>query len=72
MTAFSYACYPEHPSWTILSDAYREAYEANGGTISTGRSLPKLLRASGVQNVSTKVHAAITELGDSRRMDALR
>jgi SAM-dependent methyltransferase len=67
----SYACYPEHPSWTILSGAYREAFEANGGTTSTGRSLPNLLRSAGVQNVSVKVHADITKLGDSRRMDPL-
>jgi ubiquinone/menaquinone biosynthesis C-methylase UbiE len=67
----SYACYPEHPSWTALSNAYSEAFEANGGTISTGRSLPRLLRDAGVQNISAKVHAAITERGDTRRMDAL-
>jgi ubiquinone/menaquinone biosynthesis C-methylase UbiE len=67
----SYACHPEHPSWTALSNAYRVAFEANGGTISTGRSLPRLLRDAGVQNISTKVHAAITERGDTRRMDAL-
>jgi SAM-dependent methyltransferase len=67
----SYACYPEHPSWTALFTAYRDAYEANGGTTSTGRSLPKLLHDAGVRNVSVKVHAAITRHGDSRRLDAL-
>jgi SAM-dependent methyltransferase len=60
-------CYPEHPSWTIMLDAYGEAFRASGGSGGTGRTLPRLLRSAGVQNVQTKVHARFLDVGESRR-----
>lgn len=61
-------CYPEHPSWTVLLEAYSEAFRASGGNGGTGRTLPWLLRASGARNVQTKVHARFLDVGNSRRM----
>jgi len=63
----SYVCYPEHPSWTILLDAYIEAFRASGGNGATGRSLPWLLRSAGVRDVQTKVHVRTVHVGESRR-----
>jgi SAM-dependent methyltransferase len=63
----SYVCYPEHPSWTILLDAYTEAFRASGGNGATGRSLPWLLRSAGVRDVQTKVHVRAVHVGESRR-----
>jgi len=60
-------CYPEHPSWTILLDAYSTAFRASGGNSSTGRALPWLLRSAGARNVQTKVQARFLDVGDSRR-----
>jgi len=64
-------CYPEHPSWTILLNAYTEAFRAGGGSGGTGRTLPWLLRSSGVQNIQTKVHARFLDIGESRRIHHL-
>jgi SAM-dependent methyltransferase len=63
----SYVCYPEHPSWTVLLDAYTEAFRAGGGNGATGRTLPHLLRSAGVRNVHTKVHVRAVPVGESRR-----
>ena len=38
----SLACYPDHPSWQILNDAYREAVRATNGDGTSGRTLPWL------------------------------
>jgi SAM-dependent methyltransferase len=63
----SCVCYPEHPSWAILLDAYTEAFRANGGNEITGRTLPWLLRSAGVREVQTKVHVKAVDVGESRR-----
>jgi hypothetical protein len=44
----SYVCYPEHPSWTILLDAYTEAFRRSGGNGATGLTFRKLKRQFGV------------------------
>jgi len=67
----SLACYPEHPSWRIMDDAYREAIRATNGDGTSGRTLPWLLRSAGVAGVRTKVHVRAAELGDPRRMHRL-
>ena len=51
----SHACYPEHPSWQVLNDAYREAVRPTNGDGTSGRTLPWLLRSAGVTNIRTKV-----------------
>jgi SAM-dependent methyltransferase len=63
----SYVCYPEHPSWTILLDAYTEAFRVGGGNGATGRTLPWLLRSAGVRDVHSKVHVREVPVGESRR-----
>jgi SAM-dependent methyltransferase len=60
-------CYPEHPSWTILLDAYGDAFRASGGYGGTGRTLPWLLRCAGAHNVRTKVHARFLGVSENRR-----
>jgi ubiquinone/menaquinone biosynthesis C-methylase UbiE len=63
----SYICYPEHPSWTILLNAYTEAFRRSGGNGATGRSLPWLLNSAGIRDVQTKVHVRTVHVGESRR-----
>jgi SAM-dependent methyltransferase len=65
--AVSLVCYPEHPSWTILLDAYATAFRSHGGNRSTGRTLHSLLRSVGVGSIEMKVHARHLEAGDSQR-----
>jgi SAM-dependent methyltransferase len=67
----SHACHPEHPSWQILNDAYREAIRPTNGDGTSGRTLPWLLRSAGVTGIRTKVHVRAVEIGDSRRTHRL-
>jgi len=67
----SFACHPEHPSWQILNDAYREAVRATNGDGTSGRTLPWLLRSAGVTGIRTKVHVRAVEIGDPRRTHRL-
>ena len=67
----SFACHPEHPSWQILNDAYREAVRATNGDGTSGRTLPWLLRSAGVTGIRTKVHVRAVEIGDRRRTHRL-
>jgi hypothetical protein len=65
--AVSLVCYPEHPSWTILLDAYANAFRSHGGNRATGRTLHSLLRSVGVGSIELKVHSRHLEVGDSQR-----
>jgi SAM-dependent methyltransferase len=67
----SYVCYPEHPSWQILNEAFREAVRPTNGEGTTGRTLPWLLRQAGATDVRVKVHVRALEVGDSRRKHRL-
>jgi SAM-dependent methyltransferase len=67
----SHVCYPEHPAWRILDDAYREAVRATNGDGTSGRTLSWLLRSAGVADVRTKVHVRAVEVGDRRRTHRL-
>ena len=68
----SHVCYPEHPSWRILDEAYRSAVRATNGDGTTGRMLPSLLKAAGITGIRTKVHVRAAEPGDPRRTHRLR
>lgn len=63
----SYVCFPDHPSWQILNDAFREAVRATNGDGTTGRTLPWLLRTSSVTDIRVKVHVRAVDVGDRRR-----
>lgn len=67
----SHVCYPEHPAWRILDDAYREATRATIGDGTSGRTLPWLLRSAGVTDVRTKVHVRAVGLSERRRTHRL-
>lgn len=67
----SLVCYPEHPSWVIMNDAYREAIRATNGDGTSGRTLPSLLRQAGLADIRTKVHVRAAEIGDPRRRHRL-
>ena len=67
----SHACHPEHPSWQVLNDAYREAVRPTMGYGTSGRTLPWLLRCAGVTGIRTKVHVRAVEIGDPRRTHRL-
>ena len=63
----SWLCQPSHPSWDILLSAFHTVFHAGGGDGFTGRRLPVLLHAAGVQNIQTKVTVETPPLGDYRR-----
>ena len=65
--AVSLVCYPEHPSWTLLLNAYAEAFRSAGGNRTTGRTLHWLLRSAGVGAIDVKVHARALKPGESQR-----
>lgn len=67
----SYVVHPENEAWDILNDAYREAVRRTNGNGTTGRTLPWLLRSSGVSDIRHKVHVRSVELGDRRRTHRL-
>jgi len=67
----SYLCYPEHASWRILNEAFREAVRPTNGEGATGRTLPWLLRDAGARDVKVKVHVRALEVGDPRRTHRL-
>ena len=67
----SYVCCPDHPSWNILLNLWNDTFHASGGNEFVGRSLGRLLRSAGVENVQMKVHVAITQVGEYRRTHLL-
>jgi hypothetical protein len=64
----SLVCYPAHPAWTTLLNAYAVAFSANGGNGATGRTLASLLRGQGVDHVEIKVHAKTVGVDEGRRL----
>jgi len=67
----SYVCYPEHPSWNILLSIWNDTFHATGGNEFVGRSIERLLRSAGVENVSMKVHVEVARVGEYRRTHLL-
>lgn len=67
----SYVCYPDHPAWQVLNDAYREVVRPTNGDGTTGRTLPWLLRSAGFTGIRAKVHVRAVEVGDRRRTHRL-
>ena len=67
----SYVCYPEHPSWDILLGIWNDTFHAAGGNEFVGRSIGRLLRSAGVENVSMKVHVEVAKVGEYRRTHLL-
>jgi SAM-dependent methyltransferase len=67
----SFACEPDHPSWNILFDAWRDAFHAAGGNLFIGRSLARLLRSSGAENVQICAHADFPRVGEYQRTHLL-
>ena len=67
----SYVCYPEHPSWDILLSIWNETFHTAGGNEFVGRSIGRLLRSAGVENVSMKVHVEVAKVGEYRRTHLL-
>jgi len=63
----SWLCDPAHPSWTTLFDAFHTVFHKSGGDGFLGRRLPRLLRAAGVKDVTTKIYTDVLQLGDYRR-----
>jgi len=67
----SYVCCPEHPSWNILLSIWNDTFHAAGGNEFVGRSIERLLRSAGVENVSMKVHVEVARVGEYRRTHLL-
>ena len=63
----SWLCYPPHPSWDVLLNAFLAVFHAGGGDEFIGRRLPALLRGAGVQNIQLKVTVATPKPGNYYR-----
>jgi SAM-dependent methyltransferase len=67
----SFACDPDHPSWNILYRVWCDAFHAAGGDLFIGRSLARLLRSAGAENVQIHAHADIPQIGEYQRTHLL-
>jgi SAM-dependent methyltransferase len=67
----SYVCYPAHPSWDALLGIWNDAFHATGGNEFVGRSIGRLLRTVGVENVQMRVHVEVAQVGEYRRTHLL-
>ena len=67
----SFACEPSHPSWNVLFSIWRDAFHAAGGNLFIGRSLARLLRSAGAENVQICAHADFPQVGEYQRTHLL-
>src|SRR5215475_7560438 len=68
----SFACDPDHPSWNILFNTWCDAFHAaGGGNLFIGRSLARLLRSAGAENVRVHAHANLPQVGEYQRTHIL-
>jgi hypothetical protein len=67
----SFACEPDHPSWNTLFTIWCNAFHAAGGNLFIGRSLARLLRSAGVENVQICAHADVPQVGEYQRTHLL-
>ena len=68
----SFACDPDHPSWNVLFNAWCDAFHAAcGGNLFIGRSLARLLRSAGVENVRLHAHTNLPQVGEYQRTHLL-
>jgi SAM-dependent methyltransferase len=68
----SFACDPDHPSWNILFNTWCDAFHvAGGGNLYIGRSLARLLRSAGAENVRIHAHANLPQVGEYQRTHVL-
>ena len=67
----SYVCDPAHPSWDALLGAWNDSFHATGGNEFIGRSIGRLLRSAGAQNVHLKAHVEVAQVGEYRRTHLL-
>ena len=69
--ASSYACYPEHPSWSVLLGLFNDTFHAAGGDEFIGRSLTSLLRSAGAEGVEIRAHVGFPKVGEYQRTHLL-
>ena len=68
----SFACDPDHPSWNILFNTWCDAFHAaGGGNLFIGRSLARLLRSAGAENVRIDAHVNLPQVGEYQRTHIL-
>jgi SAM-dependent methyltransferase len=68
----SFACDPDHASWNALYSTWCDAFQAaGGGNLFIGRSLRRLLRWAGAENIRIHVHANIPQIGEYQRTHLL-
>jgi SAM-dependent methyltransferase len=68
----SFSCDPEHPSWKLLFNIWCDAFHAaGGGNLFIGRSVARLLRFAGVENVQIHAHANLPQVGEYQRTHIL-
>jgi ubiquinone/menaquinone biosynthesis C-methylase UbiE len=68
----SFACDPDHPSWNVLFNTWCDAFHAaSGSTQFIGRSLARLLRSAGAENVRIHAHANLPQVGEYQRTHIL-
>ncbi len=68
----SFALDPDHPSWSVLFNTWCDAFHAaSGGNLFIGRSLARLLRSAGAENVRIHAHANLPQVGEYQRTHIL-
>jgi SAM-dependent methyltransferase len=68
----SFACDPDHSSWNVLFNTWCDAFHAaGGGNLFIGRSLARLLRSAGAENVRIHAHANLPQVGEYQRTHIL-
>jgi hypothetical protein len=67
----SYVCDPEHSSWNILLNVWNDSFHSTGGNDFIGRSIGRLLRSAGAENVQMKTYVEVAQIGEYRRTHLL-
>ena len=67
----SWLCYPPHPAWDRLLDAFQSVCLRRGVDLFIGRRLAELSRAAGLVDVEVEAHVRLDRPGDYRRTHLL-
>jgi SAM-dependent methyltransferase len=62
--AAAWVCDPPHPAFDVLRSQILSAYRHTGKDFNIGRRLPRMLRAAGLEDVTARATARVTQRGD--------
>jgi SAM-dependent methyltransferase len=66
-----WACDPPHPAWDRLMNVAATTWRVQGRDITIGRTLGRLLRNAGLEDVQTHAHVIRTKAGDMMQKNLL-